>query len=73
MYVCVSWPLSTCVHCLSAPILRAQLEEVGWGLHLEMAHSGQAKLKEPSAALQLKVHDDDTQVMAASPHAYTTS
>ena len=39
-----------------------QLEDVSWRLHLQMANSGQAKMKEPVALFELGVRDDSTGV-----------
>ncbi|XP_056143708.1 COMM domain-containing protein 10 [Lampris incognitus] len=38
-----------------------RLEHVGWQLNLQMAQSSQAKLKTPSAVLQLGLHTEDSE------------
>ncbi|KAF3695623.1 COMM domain-containing protein 10 [Channa argus] len=45
-----------------------KLEHVGWQLNLEMAQSSQARLKSPSAVLQLGLRNEDSEVSA---HTYT--
>ncbi|XP_059193191.1 COMM domain-containing protein 10 isoform X1 [Centropristis striata] len=40
-----------------------KLEYVGWQLNLQMAQSSQAKLKSPSAVLQLGLRNEDSEVM----------
>lgn len=39
-----------------------QLEYVGWQLNLQMAQSSQARLKSPSAVLQLGLRNEDSEV-----------
>ncbi|XP_028270312.1 COMM domain-containing protein 10 [Parambassis ranga] len=39
-----------------------KLEYVGWHLNLQMAQSSQARLKSPSAVLQLGLHNEDSEV-----------
>jgi len=39
-----------------------QLEYVGWQLNLQMAQSSQARLKAPSAVLQLGLRNEDSEV-----------
>lgn len=39
-----------------------QLEYVGWQLNLQMAQSSQARLKSPSAVLQLGLNSEDSEV-----------
>ncbi|XP_023120241.1 COMM domain-containing protein 10 [Amphiprion ocellaris] len=39
-----------------------KLEYVGWQLNLQMAQSSQARLKSPSAVLQLGLHNEDSEV-----------
>ncbi|XP_041856269.1 COMM domain-containing protein 10 [Melanotaenia boesemani] len=43
---------------ISAP---KKLEYVGWQLNLQMAQSSQARLKSPSAVLQLGLHNEDAE------------
>ncbi|XP_026198021.1 COMM domain-containing protein 10 [Anabas testudineus] len=40
----------------------SKLEYVGWRLNLQMAQSSQARLKSPSAVLQLGLHNEDSEV-----------
>ncbi|XP_071775794.1 COMM domain-containing protein 10 [Centroberyx gerrardi] len=46
-------------HSVFAP---KKLEHVGWQLNLQMAQSSQAKLKDPSAILQLGLRSEDSEV-----------
>ncbi|KAA8592714.1 hypothetical protein FQN60_018169 [Etheostoma spectabile] len=43
--------------------LQLQLEYVGWQLNLQMAQSSQARLKSPSAVLQLGLRNEDSETV----------
>lgn len=51
-----------------------QLEYVGWQLNLQMAQSSQARMKSPSAVLQLGLRSEDSEVWPdAHTHTHTQS
>lgn len=54
----------------SGPVCVFQLDYVGWQLNLQMAQSSQARLKSPSAVLQLGLRNEDSEVWTHIQYTY---